>query len=145
MNKKLVIAGIFLVLCLNLVFAVECGDFVCESGEEATCPSDCTDNVIIDTGQNNIPVDDEIPLENVSRELDIQLDIGNDTGVKQKNVINTNLPEEIVAESFFSGIGFKILIIFFILIIVGVIGFVFWKMKKNNFNNQQLETPQSVN
>jgi len=63
MGKKLIVIGIFLLIFLNFVLAVECGDFICEGDEETSCPVDCQ------TG--------EIPMESLCG--DLICDVGEET------------------------------------------------------------------
>ena len=132
MRKKefiVTILAIFLFSFIPLVFSQECGDFVCDVGEEATCPSDCTGENIVNPEEiaydeeEIAPAPDEITYEEemTYEDEEVTLETSNDGEILNDN--NDN----------FSNIGINILIVVSVLILIGAIGFIIYlKVKKKS-------------
>ena len=110
---KYCIVLVLLILFAPLVFSQEeCGDSICEVGEETTCPSDCTG---LSLENETLPTNETAPTgEQVS--------------------VDTTSESDIVASEksgFFSSLAFKIIIVLLVLIAIGIVGFVVYnKMRK---------------
>lgn len=119
MRKLFFAIMVLSILFSSFVFSQECGDFVCDAGEDASCPSDCTPN---DTGEQNIMMSQNLDNEN-------------------------NILGEAGQSSFFSSNIFKTIIILLILIVLGVVGFFIYRKTKNDrvaAENQPQIQPEGV-
>lgn len=176
MNKKLVIFGIFLVLSLNLILA-ECGDAICDTGEEETCPDDCMgaggdfedecgDAICGPNEEETCPEDCELTIDGQQTEVcgDAICDAGEEetcpddcseadilaantdntstieTGIDVENETEdiettSGVSEEIQEKSFLSSKGFIFVLVFLLLVIFGIMGFLIWKIKKGLGND----------
>ena len=115
------------ILFSSFVFSHECGDFVCEAGEDASCPPDCT------PGDAGVPVTAGVPAT-----AGVPGDIV--AGVSDSS---DNALSEVEGSSFFSSNMFKIVVVLLILIILGAIGFILYR-RKDDDNKTVVENQSQV-
>lgn len=138
---------LFSVLYLHIFVAAECGDFICETGEEESCPSDCTTDggeEIIDTcgdlvcdigeetscpqdcpveegEQTNVSGDNEDAVINNSADADVgeeDFNVDDSSGTIDNEASNSDLISPQTSERTFFSSKMKIIILIVVLILI---------------------------
>jgi len=105
-KKNFFVFGVLLILFLNFVIAVECGDFICEFEEVDSCPLDCEivvgeDYVPPEVAPDNSATETILPETSgeMSNEIPEETSLEDNLSEESSTLEQTNLP---VDESSFS-------------------------------------------